>query len=104
MSDMCRVFPTFDLLIEFCRSVLSEIPENLGGDQSSGGLSNLCLPQELAGPVRTVFKLPMTHTSSDLVKMLCRLREDPLQEQDLSGFDLELGVCGAVLNPPWYIS
>ncbi len=102
---MCRVFPGLDLLFNFCRSVLSDIPGNLGEDESSGGLSKLNLPQELPRPVvRNVFKLPMTHTSSDIVEMLCRLREDPLQEQDFSGFDLELGVCGAVLNPPWYIS
>ncbi len=93
-----------DSLFNFCSSVLSDIPENLGEDESSGGLSKLYLPQELAGPVRNVFNLPMKHTSSDIVEMLCRLREDPLQEQDLSGFDLELGVCGAVLDPPWYIS
>jgi len=103
-SLFIRVFPTLDLLMSFCKTLLSNIPENLGADEGSGGLSKLSLPQELAEPARYVFKLPMTRTSSDIVEMLCRLREDPLQEQDLSGFDLELGGCGAVFNPPWYIS
>ena len=102
---MRRVFTTIDALWTFCQLLTSEIPENLGEDEGSGDSKKIFLPQELGGPTRYAFKLQTTYSADEIEDLLCRLREDPSLEQDLSGFDLELGdSSGAVFHPPQYMS